>query len=331
VGDDPAGAAQLAGQLLDDAKLVQSLRLAGQAPEDLKPEEVQAVRAFYIEEAKAAVKDAKSADSHVAARLVARAVAAARPDSKPSEERFDPAEGVSRELLAAYVADQANRGRWTDILNLLGLPVNPKTFNFFPQGSWNREYHGAIAGSNPPMLVLPVQPEGSYQLRVLFEPNGVDTLALWLPVGGGHVLVDVFSNGGEASIWPSSAATAGKAADGAKTQWSPPELTRAGEYLADVTVLQEAGGTVLVRLDVDGRTRVQWRGRMSDIKPQDDEPPAGQPAVRFVGYRMLLRTVSIRMLDGTLKVTPAEKLAPAVQPEVELPGGFDPQDDPLVP
>jgi hypothetical protein len=309
VGDDPAGAAQFAAQLLDDAKLVQALRLAGQTPEDLKPDEVQALRTFYIEEAKSAMEWAKSTDSHVAAGLVARAMAVTRPSDKPTEDRFDPAEGIPRDLLAAWAADQAGRGRWTDLVPLMDLPPNPKTPNFVPNSQWQREWHGPTAGGAPPPLVLPVRPQGSYQVRLLLVPKNVTTLTVWVPVGDSHVCVDVFRAGVDAAIRikPDDVAVS--------AVWPAPEQISAGENLADVTVIQEAGGAVRIHLDVDGRTLVEWRGKTSDIQKQDGEPPAGQPAVDFDGAQILLRTVAVRMLDGKLTVTPADKPQPAPAPQ----------------
>jgi hypothetical protein len=59
--------------------------------------------------------------------------------------------------------------------------------------------------------------------------------------------------------------------------------------------------SILIRLDVDGRTLVEWRSKASDLQEQ----ASGSPEVHIEGGRMLLRSVLLRMLDGKLKPAPA--------------------------
>jgi len=293
VADDPAGAAQLA----DDPQVREQLRLAGQPPEDLTDAELLSLRTFYL-------KEARAAEGWVRTNLVDRAMAAARPGSQPTDKPFERTDGVPRDLLAAWSAEQADRGRWTDLLPLVDVPLNDKGQNRRPTDGWWREWNGVKAGGTAPFLVLPVQPVGSYQISLTFVPVALSKMVVMVPVGDQFVAVLVYGkNGGVAGIFASQ-----HPAIGAEAQWSPAELTPAGEYRADVTVRQDADGSILIRLDVDGRKMVEWRGKASDAQMHVERPPLlvpGCPAVAADGDWTLFRNISVRMLDGKLKPAPA--------------------------
>jgi len=291
VADDPAGAAQLA----DDPQVREQLRLAGQPPEGLTDAELLSLRTFYL-------KEARAADGWVRTNLVDRALAAARPGSQPTDKPFERTEGVPRDLLAVWSVEQASRGRWTDLLPLVDAPLNDKGQNTVPDDGWWREWNGVKAGGTAPFLVLPVQPVGSYQISLTFVPVALSKMAVVVPVGDQYVAVVVYGNGGVAVILVSR-----HPAVGASAKWSPAELTPAGEYRADVTVRQDAGGSILIRLDVDGRTLVEWRGKASDLQEEAERPPLvpGCPIVAADGGWTLFRNISVRMLDGKLKPAPA--------------------------
>ena len=162
LADDLVGAAQLA----DDPQVREALRLAVKPPEELTDAEVGILRAFYLEEARAA-------EGTVRTNLLSLAMAAARPGSQPTDKPFERTEGVPRDLLAVWSAEQAGRGRWTDLLPLVDVPPNDKGQNSRPSNGWWREWNGVKAGGTAPFLVLPVQPVGSYQIRLTFVPVGL--------------------------------------------------------------------------------------------------------------------------------------------------------------
>jgi len=310
LADDLAGAVQLA----DDPKVRECLGLAAKTPEDLTAEEAQVLRAFYLAEAKAA-------DGQVRTNLLSLAMATARPGSEPTEKPFDRSEGVAHDLLAAWSAEQANRGRWTDLLPLLDLPP-AKGQNSAPDNGWWREWNGAKSGGTPPPLVLPVQPAGSYQLRLKFVVLWFDAMSVLVPVGDRYarVIVARDDKGGYAAMELSKFSSnmpIGK--------MSPSALVPAGEYQADITVLQDAKGAVLIRLAVDGRTLIEWKGKASDLEKIEAAPSApGCPAVVVRSGSVLLRDISVRMLDG--KLTPVAVAQPAASPD--KPSTLDePQDE----
>jgi hypothetical protein len=287
VGDDPAGAAKLAAKLPDDPKLARALTLAAKAPEELSLEEAALLREFCLAEAKN-----QAADDRTKIGLTSRALALARPDDKPYEERFDPAKDIDEKLLVARADHEAERGRWTDVIDFMHLAATPSTFNFVPDSVWQREWHGAIAGGVLPVLTLPVKLDGSYQLRVQFSPVADSTLSIEVPIGGGHsVAVDIRDADGSLSAvrWSD------QDQDRTTAKWSPRELTSGGEYTADVTVVREAGDKVSVRLDIDGRKIVEWRGATTDSAR---DGTSGKPVLAFRGSRILVRTLAVRMLDG---------------------------------
>jgi len=302
VADDVAGAAKLA----DDPQTRQCLGLAGRHAEDLSEDEARSLRTFYLAQAAAA-------QGRVRANLVTRAMAVARPANQPSTTAFEPGTGVPRELLEAWVADQAGRGRWTDLLPLVNVPLTEKS-NSAPHNNWWREWNGVKAGGTPPALLLPARPVGSCQIRLTFVPNRLKMLSVLVPVGDRYVRVGVYESGGEATIEASR--TASKSA-----KWSPSELVPVGEYQADITVRQEAEGNLVIRLVVDGRTLTEWRGRTSDIENQAEGKPstAGCPVVSCEGGWMLLRSAAVRMLDGKLEPAAVKQpSAPAQAPDVQV-------------
>jgi hypothetical protein len=292
VADDPAGAAQLA----DDPQVREALRLAAKPLEDLTDAEVDTLRAFYL-------KEAQDAEGTVRTNLVSLAMAAARPGSQPTDKPFERTEGVPRDLLVVWSAEQAGRGRWTDLLPLVDVPLNDKGQNRAPDDGWWREWNGVKAGGTAPFLVLPVQPVGSYQIRLTFTPVSLRGLAVMVPVGGSSVCVTVYDSEKRVAgiLFPWNSAVA------ASAKWVPAELTPAGEYRADITVRQDADGSILIRLDVDGRKLVEWRGKASDVQGQAERPPLvpGCPIVAADGGWTLFRNISVRMLDGKLKPAPA--------------------------
>jgi len=288
VADDVAGAARLA----DDPQARDALALAGRPVENLSADEVQRLHAFYLTQAEAS-------SGRVRAHLITRAMAVARPANQPTTKPFEPSAGVARALLADWVADQAGRGRWTDLLPLMSdMPLNQKD-NATPHNEWWRNWSGVKGGGLPPVLLLPVRPVGSYQLRLTFVPVSLKRLSVLVPVGDRYARVAVYEGEGDAAIEASPSVSK-------SAKWSPSELVTVGEYQADVTVRQEAEGAVVIRLAVDGLTLTEWRGRASDIEKGPEGMPStpGCPVVSFEGGWVLLRSAAMRMLDG--------KLAPGV-------------------
>lgn len=284
LADDIVGAARLA----DDPQARDALALAGRPAENLSADEAQRLHAFYLAQAEAS-------SDRVCLRLITRAMAVARPAGQPTTKPFDASAGVARKLLADWAADQAGRGRWTDLLPLADVPLNKKDAEG-PQGAWRRAWNGLKASSAPPALIVPARPAGSYQLRLNFISFGLTSLSVLAPVGDRYARVAVYEGEGDAVIEASP--TVSKSA-----KWSPGELVTAREYQADVTVRQEADGTVLIRLAVDGRPLTEWRGRASDIGMQANGTPltSGCPLVNVTGGGVLLRSAAMRMLDGKLE------------------------------
>jgi hypothetical protein len=309
VADDLAAAAKLA----DDPQDREALALAAKPPETLSEKEAAALRAFYL-------KETKGAEGPVLAGLVARALAVARPDGQPTEKAFDPTAGIDRDILSAYLAREAARGRWADLLPLIDLRPIEEGFNRIPHNEWRREWHGPKGGASPPTLCLPGQPAGSYQLRLSLIPVGVETITLGVPVGGRRVSIDLRPDG--AVTFSTSAPVGGK--------WVDVDLKRGREFTAEVTVRQDAGGAASVQLAINGHLIVTWKGKLADIPelPAAGKPPTG-PTLDMQGGWVLMRAAALRMLDGKVKLAPVQQpgAGPAGQPQIRLqfigPGGGD--------
>jgi hypothetical protein len=293
LGDNPAGAAKLT----DDPKMQDGLRMAGKAPEDLSENERKALREFYL-------AGAKAADGHVRARLVSRAMAVARPINVPTTDAFDPAEGVDHNLLAAWTTDRAARGQWANVLPLIDVKAIPKRNNAVPEDAWGRTWNGLRTSGSPSPLVLPLQPDGSYQVRFQYMANDIRDLAAWMPVGDKHVCVTIYQDNGSAAIRTQPAG-----APAASGKWLPPDPIAVGEYVVDLTV-ERAGGDVVIRQDVGGRPVMEWRGKVADIEALDGAPPRGHPSLVMKSGGIILKTAAVRMLDGKLTPPPADKPLP---------------------
>jgi hypothetical protein len=296
VADDPAGAAKLA----DDAKDRAALTLAAKPVETLTETEAATLRAFCL-------KHARSADGTILPGMIGRALAVARPDGKPTEKGFDPTEGIERDLLVAWAADQAARGRWTDVLPLLNLPP-------LIQGQaqdWVPEWSGVRTNGGQTPLHLAVQPAGSYQLRLQLLPVGMNSTVVWLPVGDRHVQVNLFANGEVSIIGPLQ-----KPPEAVLGKWLAGPMPAAGEYLIDLTVRQDAAGGVEVLVSADGRPAATWKGKVADLlKGAPGAPPPGIPSVLYQGDWALLRSAWVRMLGGKAKFDSIQQPTRVAPPE----------------
>ena len=297
VADDVAGALSLA----DDPDDRKAVALAAKPLDDLSLDELAALRTFCL-------KAAKSPEADVAAGMVGRVLAAARPGAEPTEDAFEPTGAVGHGLLGAYLAHEAGRGRWAELLPLIDVPPLGRQGNAIPNQAWNRAWNGLKGGHNPPPLFLPVQPDGAYQLRLTIIPCNLDSVCVRVPVGDRHVPVTLHSSG-EIDI----EATADK--DGwASGKWEEGNIRYGHEFVADITVRPQADGTVIVRAAIDGLMLAEWKGKAADIRPLDaDTAPKGGPSVVVAGNIVLVRSAALRMLDGKAKVVPVKE--PEAVPE----------------
>ena len=180
-------------------------------------------------------------------------------------------------LKLAHPAEHALRGRWSRLPG--GLHVAP----------------GPGAG-----LVLPVQPDGSYELELQVRPeagNGKGVVAVALPVGRTAVEVILGPEGGLGS---------GLQMIRRLGYRNNPTRTKGG-------LTPRSVNTVLIRVTrsprqadigvvVDGRRLIRWRGPLSQLSPGAFR----MPDVRAVGLAAYLRevlfqAVRLRMIDGEAK------------------------------
>jgi hypothetical protein len=282
VGQDPVGAAKLA----DDPKDREALALAAKPIEDLTGEQTAALRAFCL-------KAAKGADGKVFPGMVARALAAAQPDPKPTEEGFNPAKDLPRDLMKALMVDQATRGQWADLVPVLDIPAIEKGNHIVPENAWRMQWNGAKAGGQTPYLCLPVQAPESYQLRLTMQV----CRSKWnvsVPVGDRHI---EFIMDWQGKVYRE---VGGQVSGAAPFQWAVRDGMAIDEVRMDVTVRQEVGGTAAVTVRFDGRdVGIDWKGKVADLsKGKPGDPPAGCPGVGLGGSWGLVREAFIRPLGG---------------------------------
>jgi hypothetical protein len=304
VGDDPAGAAKLA----DDPKDREALALAARPIEDLMDDQVATLRAFYL-------KAAKGADGKVLPGMVARALSAARPDAKATEEGFDPTKGMPKDFLKAWMIDQAlHHGRWTDLVPLIDIPAIDKGNHVVPENAWRMQWNGPKCGGSTPYLCLPVQLDGSYQLRMTVMVCR-SKYTVWVPVGDRHVAFHMDWTG---KIFRET----GDVGPAGPASWAALSGMSVDEVQVEATVRRNADGTAAVSLRFDGRdVGVDWKGKVADLqKGAPGTPPPGCPGIRMEGNWGLVRQAAVRMLDDQGKVAfDAVKQPEEAAPPVAVP------------
>jgi tetratricopeptide (TPR) repeat protein len=212
-------------------------------------------------------------------------------------------------------------GKWIDCLSL----VNPEKHALL--GTWQARGSGFVCEEvrgKWAHLMIPVVPEGAYELEVaLMRKGNKDTVSVYLPMGTtscGFMLVQgnnqaagldrVFDKGPRDSEF------------GVRTvSW---ENER--EYVAAIKVLPR-GSNVEVCVTLDGKPYFEWRGPATALKSGIGElSKLKSPAVCASSTAVEVRRARLRMISGELK--PATDLPPssvAASPSRTAPVAADPR------
>ncbi len=224
-------------------------------------------------------------------------------------------------------------GEWLDMLPLVD-PAKDAV-----KGDWKRQ-GSALAILRPTQagrIMIPVAPEGSYELQVKFvRTSGDDCVGVILPVGSTRVMLKLSTVHGLCS---GLEMINGKSTKNNKTAVRPGTLTNGHQYSVQVKVLVD-GHQARITVTLDGKPFIAWRGAESALSvPSPIHLP--KPGCLGLGVwesTVVFRSVRLKMLSGQARLrrppgpaAPPRPSAPPTRtpmgPSVELLSLIDPARD----
>ncbi len=182
-------------------------------------------------------------------------------------------------------------GKWIDLLKL----VNPEKDTV--AGRWTAKATGLqVLPSAYARLMLPIVPDGSYELAVRFwRVAGGETLVVHLPAGTSPVTAVLAAKGGYYGLETIN----GKGVRENATTQRLGSLRSAREHVLAVKVVPE-GDDVAVRVALDGRAITNWKGPQSALSVHTCWAMPNRKALGLCTYgsHVLFKSVRLRMLSG---------------------------------
>ncbi|MCX5685513.1 MAG: hypothetical protein NT049_17795 [Planctomycetota bacterium] len=189
---------------------------------------------------------------------------------------------------------------WIDCLKLVDMTKHVVS------GTWQKKIDG-LYGAGAGRIMLPVAPQGSYELRVTFvRIAGTATVAIALPVGPTScALVFSASKGSFSGLESMNGANVGKSSIAVR----PGTLENGREYAVDIKVTLRGEEAEIVAT-VDNKPFQQWKGPVSALSndswgmPNPKYPGLGA----WQGCNTIFRSAKILMLPAegkTAKSPPA--------------------------
>jgi len=189
------------------------------------------------------------------------------------------------------------RGRWIDLLPL----ADPAKDGV--KGNWKRQDSALAIISRTPYgrIMMPVAPEGSYELQVKFiRTSGGECVAVILPVGSARVVLMLSGWHGAASGLDT---INGKRAEGNETTVRPGTLVNGREYALHITVVAK-GDQAEIAVRLDGKPYTAWRGPQSALSVYSDWD-LREPGCLGLGTwkaTVVCRSVRLKMLSGEARL-----------------------------
>jgi hypothetical protein len=168
----------------------------------------------------------------------------------------EPAAAASHQPPAGGKAAEAKKG--IDLLALVDVAKD------VVKGDWQRQAAAlqVEAKGGPMMLVLPVQPCGSYELEARFvRTAGKGTVIAVLPAGSKCVALSMSWNKGQVSALE---LIGGKGPKENETAVKPGKLENSREYVLLVKVLLD-GDNAQITVTLDGKPYIAWQGPTSAL------------------------------------------------------------------
>jgi len=189
------------------------------------------------------------------------------------------------------------RGQWIDLLPLVDLAKDGVAGEWKRQGSAlaiiSRTTHGRI--------IIPVAPEGSYELQVKFvRTSGDGEVAVILPVRSARVAVLLSVRQGAVS---GLSQINGKGVDANETTIRPGTLVNDREYALQVTVVVK-GDQARIAVRLDGKPYIAWRGPQSALSLPSwwALPKSGCLVLGAYKSLVVFRSVRLKMLSGEARL-----------------------------
>ncbi len=192
---------------------------------------------------------------------------------------------------------QSARGRWLDLLPL----VDPA--KDVVKGDWKRR-GSALAIISPTKngrIIIPVAPEGSYELQAKFvRTSGDCEVAVILPVRSARVTLMLSASRGHQS---GLSLINGKGANDNETTVRPGTLVNGREYALHITVLAK-GGQARIAVLLDGKPYINWRGPQSALSlyPNWHLREPGCLGLGAFASVVVFRSVRLKMLSGEARL-----------------------------
>ncbi len=207
-------------------------------------------------------------------------------------------------------------GLWFDVLAL----VDPEKDAV--KGTWRRQDKAlAVEPVGHGRIMIPVAPEGSYELRASFvRQSGNESVDFILPVGSSSVAVVLSGGGGAVS---GLSCVNGKEADLNEAKVSPGRLENGHEYRAECRVIVQ-GNQAMITVTLDGQPYIMWSGLQSalSVPGMKKLPDPTLLGLGAFGSNTVFRRVDLRLLSGTARQLRSDDAAgrPAAGVTVVKPG-----------
>ncbi|KPJ74918.1 MAG: hypothetical protein AMS14_04570 [Planctomycetes bacterium DG_20] len=300
--DDPAEAAKYLKGVEDEAllKYVPAAAKGVEAPPELACLELGE---WYRDLAATAPPHAKEAMYARAKAYLDRFL-----EIHPTKDLSRTRAALALEKIQETVA-KSERGRWIDLLPLIDPAKDGVTGHWKRQGSALAILSQTVAGR----IMIPVAPEGSYELQAKFvRMSGDDCVAVILPVGSARVMLALSNWHGQDS---GLQMINGKTPRDNGTAVRPGTLVNGREYALDITVVAK-GDQARIAVRLDGKPYIAWRGPQSalSLSPNWALPKPG--CLGLVTYRSVVAfgSVRLKMLSGEARLLRPGGAAAAAAP-----------------
>jgi hypothetical protein len=209
---------------------------------------------------------------------------------------------AERKKLQPVMKPTPNLGGGIDLLKLVDVERDRVS------GRWKREgdfLRGNAYGKGDkrvgsPRLMLPVAPQGSYELNVTFvRKGGLSTVRAILPVGQGAVAVGI--NGGK-EYGCGLTLVDGEIASRNGTFVRHAQLAGGREYALEIRVLL-AGNEAEISASLDRKELIRWKGRQSSLSVSDASRLPDPKCIGLGSYsQVIFKEVKLRMISSEAKV-----------------------------
>jgi hypothetical protein len=207
-----------------------------------------------------------------------------------AKDHIDALSGVSLAPGSAF-----REGKWVDIL-VLTDPVKHRS-----KGDWKRVGTAlAIEPIDGGRLMLPVVPEGSYELQVTFvRTKGTESVGVILPLGGGTALLRLSRDGAASGL----ELLDGKRAHENETTVKPGTIENNRGNTIDARVIREKD-RVRIAIALNGKQIIQWQGRPKQFELLRGMELPNQNAPGLFAYNCAVdfRSARLRMISGEAKL-----------------------------